>query len=198
MIFRINNANNHNKAKEGRMIYCENSDPFQLTSEKGFTLLELLIAMLLLTIGMFAWMQLQITAIKVSEASKTLMIAQNKISQEFEQIKTIGYSGIKDSTVLTNASFNYNSLLTGLSSSYQLTGIDSSCNAPATFCVFKGLSSSKRIKNDTITVKNYYAVKLAVNPGYLSYPEIAQVTATVYWKTGTTLKNMQIASFVGM
>ncbi len=194
----MNNTNMHIMVKEGREIYGEKSEPCQLTSQNGFTLLELLVAMLLLTIGMFAWMQLQIAAIKVSDASKNLMNAQNKISQEFEQIKTIGYGGIKDSTVLTNASFNYSNLLTGLSSSYQSTGIDSNCNAPATYCVFKGLSSSKRIKNNTVTVKNYYAVKLAVNPGYLSYPEIAQVTATVYWKTGTTLKNMQIATFVGM
>lgn len=169
-----------------------------LTREKGFTLLEVLIAMLLLMVGMFAWMQLQIVAIKVSEASKRLMIAQDKVSQELEQIKTIGYVGIKTNTVLSNASFGYNSLLTNVLpvANYQLSGIDTSCNAPAAYCVYKGLQVDKVVNGNSI--KYYYTIKLAVNPGYLSYPEIAKVDATVYWKTGNTLKNMQIASFVGM
>lgn len=185
-----------NRLKSDRVIPFVKEPVYRSTGDKGFTLVEVLVAMLLLMIGLFAWMQLQIVAIKVNEASKRLMIAQDKISQELEQIKTIGYIGIKSNTVLTNANFSYSSLLTGLAANYQLSGIDTSCNAPAAYCVYKGIQVDK-VVNGT-TVKYNYTVKLAVNPGYLSYPEIAKVDATVYWNSGTTLKNMQIASFVGM
>ena len=169
---------------------------YPATGEGGFSLVEVLVAMLLLTVGMFAWIQLQFAAIKVNEATKRLMIGQDAVSQELEQIKTVGYIGIKSNTVLKNASFSYKDLLSELDPKYQLSGTDTSCNAPAAYCVYKGLQVDK-VVNGT-TVRYYYTVKLAVNPGYLSYPEIAKVDATVYWKSGNTLKNMQIASFVGM
>lgn len=177
---------------------CGKRQSYSSTHDDGFTLLEVLVAMLLLMIGMFAWMQLQLVAIKVNEASKMLMMAQDKVSQELEQIKTIGYIGIKSNTVLTNTSFGYSSLLSSVlpAANYQLSEIDISCNAPAAYCVYKGLQVDK-VVNGTI-IKYNYTVKLAIDPGYLSYPEIAKVDATVYWKSGTTIKNMQIVSFVGM
>ena len=173
----------------------DRSLPF--TGAEGFSLIEVLVAMFLLIVGIFAWMQLQISAIQIIEASKTLMIAQNKVSQELELLKTIGYTGISASNaVLTNASFSYSAALTGLPANFQLAGIDTSCNAPATYCVYKGLTVDKVVNGNPL--KYYYTLKLSVNPGYLSYPEIAKIDATAYWKTGSTLKNLQITTFVGM
>ena len=162
----------------------------------GFSLIEVLVAMVLLMVGLGAWMQLQIAAIKVNDASKKLLMAQDKVSQELEQIKSIGYSNIKSNSVLKNSTFGYKSTLAELVAMYQLTGIDTSCNSPALYCVYKGVQVVKTVKGTPV---NYnYTVKLAVNPGYLIYPEIAKVDATVYWQNGTVLKNMLITSFVGM
>jgi len=185
-----------NELKPDKALLISTAAACPVAADNGFTLLEVLIAMLLLMVGMLAWMQLQLAAIQVNEASKKLMMAQDRVSQEFEQIKTIGYAKISDHTILTNSSFGYSDLLSGVPASNQLTGIDTSCNAPATYCVYKGLKVDKSVNGNPASY--YYTVKLAVNPGYLQYPEIAQIIATVYWKSGSTLKNMQIASFVGM
>lgn len=167
-----------------------------MTNRKGFTLIEVMIAMFLLLIGMLSYAQLQLTAIKVNAASKQMMMAQEVVSQELEKIKTVGYTGIKDNTVVINTSFNYKPLLTGLAANYQLTGIDTSCNEPAAYCVYKGIDVVNSLNGTAIAQR--YTIKLAVNVSYLSYPAVAEVDATVYWMNGSTLKNMMIAGFVGI
>lgn len=167
-----------------------------VTNRKGFTLIEVMVAMSLLLIGLLSYAQLQLTAIKVNAASKQMMMAQEVVSQELEKIKTVGYTGIKDNTIMTNTNFNYNPLFAGLATNYKFTGIDTSCNAPAAYCVYKGIDVTNSLNG--IAVTKHYTIKLAVNINYLSYPAVAEVDATVYWMNGSTLKNMVIAGFVGI
>ncbi len=162
----------------------------------GFTLIEVMVAMLLLLVGILAFMQLQASAIKINEANKRFLIAQDVASQELELVKTIDYFHIKDNSVLTNSSFGYVSALSSLSANYQLAGIDTNCYAPATFCVYKGLPISKNINGTNVMY--YYTLKLSVNPNYLIYPSLAEVDAMIYWRTGGSLKSMDILGFVGI
>ena len=166
------------------------------SDKKGFTLIEVMIAMFLLLVGMLGYAQLQLTAIKVNAANKRMTLAQNIVAQEIENIKTVGYTGIKDNSILTNTNFNYKSLLTGLAASYQFAGIDTSCNAPAAYCLYKGVDVTTTVNGTSVTYR--HTLKLAVNINYLSYPAVAEVDATVYWMNGNILKNMMIAGFVGI
>lgn len=188
------------------MFNTQNEDDFIASSEdiqlgrqakiKGFTLVEVMIALFLLLFGMLAYFQLQLSAIRINEVSKQLMIAQDTASQEIEMVKTVGYTGIRTNSTLINSSFDYKSNLTGLEAKYQLAGIDTSCNAPASYCVYKGLTVTKVHNGNSV---NYsYTLKLSVNPNYLTYPALAEVDALIYWKVGGTLKNISIAAFVGI
>jgi prepilin-type N-terminal cleavage/methylation domain-containing protein len=166
------------------------------TQIRGFTLIEVMIAMFLLLFGTLAYFQLQLSAIRLNEVSKQLMIAQDVASQELEMVKTVGYTGIRTNSALKNSSFGYDSNLTGLLPVYQFAGIDTSCNAPASYCVYKGLTVTKKLNGNSVDYT--YTLKLSVNPNYLTYPALAEVDAVIYWKAGGNLKNISIAAFVGL
>jgi|WetSurMetagenome_2_1015567.scaffolds.fasta_scaffold123595_2 prepilin-type N-terminal cleavage/methylation domain-containing protein len=168
----------------------------KLLGNDGFTLLEVMFAMLILLIGMLTFFQLLLSSIKINQANKQFMVAQEAVSQEIELVKTIGYTGIKSNSVLTSSNFGYSSSLASLPANYQISGIDTSCNAPASYCVYKGLKISKTVNGTTADY--FYTLKLAVDPGYLTYPALAQVDSKVYWKVGNTTKNANILAFVGL
>jgi Tfp pilus assembly protein PilV len=187
----INKSNNDNF-----IASAEDVQQCRKTQILGFTLVEVMIAMFLFLFGILAYFQLQLSAIRINEVSKQLIVAQDVASQELEMVKTIGYTGIKTNSTLKNSSFGYDSTLTALPAVFQLSGIDTSCNAPASYCVYKGLTVTKKINGNPV---NYnYTLKLSVNPGYLTYPALAEVDALLYWKVGGTVKNISIAAFVGI
>lgn len=177
-------------------IESENFQYCRDTQIMGFTLVEVMIAMFLFLIGILAYFQLQLTAIRMNEVNKQLMVAQDVVSQELEMVKTIGYTGIRTNSTLTSSSFSYSSTLTALPAVYQLSGINTTCNAPASYCVYKGLAVTKKINGSPVNYR--YTLKLSINPNYLTYPALAEVDAILYWKIGESLKNMSIAAFVGI
>jgi prepilin-type N-terminal cleavage/methylation domain-containing protein len=184
--------------KRNQVDFIASSEDIQLgrqTQIKGFTLIEVMIAMFLLLFGTLAYFQLQLSAIRLNEVSKQLMIAQDAASQEIEMVKTVGYTGIRTSSTLINDDFKY-STFNELDAKYRLAGIDTSCNAPASYCVYKGLTVRKTHNGNRVDY--LYTLKLSVNPSYLTYPALAEVDAVIYWKAGGDLKNISIAAFVGL
>ena len=65
-----------------------------LRQEKAFTLLEVLVAMLLLTIGMLGVTNLTIGIIKGNSYSKNVTTATVVAEQQIEQAQRIGYVGV--------------------------------------------------------------------------------------------------------
>jgi len=165
---------------------------------EGFTLVEVMVAMGVLLIGMLIFFQLLLTSMKLNQANKQFMIAQKTVSQELELVKTIGYTGIRSNSVLVSSNFGYSAALASLTpaANYQIDGIDTTCNAPASYCVYKGLKVTKTVSGNPVDY--YYTLKLAVDPGFLAYPALAQVDTKVYWKVGNTTKSTNILAFVGL
>jgi type IV pilus assembly protein PilV len=65
-----------------------------LRQESAFTLLEVLVAMLLLTIGMLGVTNLTIGIIKGNSYSKNVTTATVVAEQQIEQAQRIGYAGV--------------------------------------------------------------------------------------------------------
>lgn len=171
----------------------------KLRGAAGFTLIETLVSMALLTIGLVAMFELQVVALKTNDINKRYLIAQDVVSHEIESVKTVGYIALKTDTVLVtllSAAEPYSQTFTGLPGNYQISGVDTTCGTPWDYCVYKGLSIPKTVGG--ITVNYDYTVKLSVNPDYLSYPTLAEGAMEVYWMARGQLKKMNIAFFVGV
>ncbi len=63
-----------------------------LSNSKGFTLIEVVIAMAVVAIGMFAMMSLIITVTKGNAHSKKVTTATTLAQDQMEQIKRLGFS----------------------------------------------------------------------------------------------------------
>lgn len=64
------------------------------TNQKGFTLLETLVAMVILLIGLLALAGLQTTVIQHNVGSKNLTSAVYLAEAKIAQLKNVGYSGV--------------------------------------------------------------------------------------------------------
>lgn len=163
----------------------------------GFTLIEVMIAMAMLLVGLLAFISIQITAIRTNDANRRFLIAQDTVSGEIESVKTLGYTGLATSASLLNSSmvYGYNSTLSGLNAIYQFTGINTSCNPPYSYCVYKGITVTRSASNGSL-INYYYTIKLSYNTNYLSYPILGNGNMLVYWMAATTLKSFSINFFV--
>ncbi len=159
----------------------------------GFTLIEVMIAMVILLVGLLAFLSLQITAIRVNENNRKFLIAQDTSSREIEAAKAIGYRGIKTSTNLIN-NMAYKAGLGSLDTKYQLTGIDQTCSSPFNYCVYKGITVTKQVGNQYPDYN--YTVKLSVDTDYLSYPVLERCEMAIYWEAGGQLKTTTVVFFV--
>ncbi len=161
--------------------------------KNGFTLIEVMIAMVILLIGLLSFLGLQATAIRVNEANKRLIIAKDAATQEIEAVKTSGYVGLKTSANLTT-NMGYSASLGGLTSDYQFTGIDTTCNSPYNYCVYKGINITKDINGQIVNY--YHTVKLSVDVDYLSYPVLERCETIVHWQSKGELKKLNFIFFV--
>ncbi|HDL19700.1 MAG TPA: prepilin-type N-terminal cleavage/methylation domain-containing protein [Nitrospirae bacterium] len=159
----------------------------------GFSLIEVMIAMVILLVGLLAFLSLQITAIRVNENNRKFLIAQDTSSREIEAAKALGYRGIKTSTNLIN-NMAYKAAFGTLDAKYQLTGIDQTCSSPFNYCIYKGITVTKKVGSQYSDYN--YTVKLSVDTDYLSYPVLERCEMAIYWEAGGRLKTTSIVFFV--
>ena len=167
----------------------------RFNNKKGFTLIEMMISVFLLTVGMLALFQLQLTAIKMNDINKQYLIAQDTATREIESVRTIGYGGLRNNTTLTTNfvcgdtnDICYTAGYNNIAAQFQFLGAgDTACAASSTYCVFRGITSNRY----------NYTVKLSINPNYLTYPTLAQGNMQVYWMSQGRLKQIDVAFFVG-
>ncbi|MBI4687382.1 MAG: prepilin-type N-terminal cleavage/methylation domain-containing protein [Nitrospirae bacterium] len=180
-----------------KMAGCYRLKP-RLLLRDGFSLIEVMIAMVVLLVGLLGFLSLQITAIQVNEANKRLIIAKGAATQEIEKTKAVGYTGLRTNTILTTTmlmagpeEWGYYAGFGSLPANYQFAGIDTSC--PFTYCVYKGVTVSKIVGG---TAVNYdHTVKLSVVVNYLSYPVLQQCQMTIYWMSRNELKQINFVFF---
>ncbi|MFN3479295.1 MAG: prepilin-type N-terminal cleavage/methylation domain-containing protein [Thermodesulfovibrionales bacterium] len=160
--------------------------------KEGFTLIEVMVAIVILLVGLLGLMNLQITAIQVNEANKRLIIAKEVATGEIERVKLIGYTGLRTNTLLTTA-MGYKASLGGLDSKYQISGIDTSCGSPFTYCVYKGVTVTKNINGRSVDYD--HTLKLSVIANYLSYPVLERCEMNINWISGGKLKTLTFVFF---
>jgi prepilin-type N-terminal cleavage/methylation domain-containing protein len=180
--------------KEMAAIICRYRPNQWLLLGDGFSLIEVMIAMVVLVVGLLGFLSLQITAIQVNEANKRLIIAEETATKEIEDVvKTIGYTGLRTNTILTKTDVGYYSSLGSLESKYQFTGmvppIDTSCGPDFTYCVYKGVTVSKKVGGTDVDYD--LTLKLSVVVNYLSYPVLERCEMAVYWKSRDELKTLK-------
>jgi Tfp pilus assembly protein PilV len=161
---------------------------------KGLTLIELMIAVVVLMVGLLGFLGLQITAITVNEANKRLLVATEAALQEIEAVKTTGYEGLKNQNTNLISNQSYFNSLSSLPADYQMTGIDTSCGSPYDYCVYKGVAITKTVNNNTVTY--YNTLKLSVQVNYLNYPTLEKCQMRVSWQYKGELKSMNYMFYV--
>jgi type IV pilus assembly protein PilV len=82
---------------------------FQVSIEDGFTLIELMITLVILSIGLVALAGLQVSAIKGNTFSKRMTAAVTIANQKLEQIKDTAYANIlsESSTQITQSNMTF-------------------------------------------------------------------------------------------
>jgi len=167
------------------------------TWTKGFSLIEVMISLFILSVSMLALCSLLVNAIHQNAKTKQLMIAQDVATKEIEALRTAGFFGLQNNSFATT-SLSYVTQLSSLNSIYQFSGINQTVPAN-NFVVYKGITMSSTVQNgsDIATVNQPYTIKLTVNPRYLQYFTLAQGTVQIYWMYGTTLKNASFIFYVG-
>jgi type IV pilus assembly protein PilV len=80
-----------------------------MSVEEGFTLIEIMITLVILSIGLFALAGLQVSAIKGNAFSKRMTAAVSIANQKLEQIKDTAYANIlsESSTQITQSNLQF-------------------------------------------------------------------------------------------
>jgi type IV pilus assembly protein PilV len=80
-----------------------------MSVEEGFTLIEIMITLVILSIGIFALAGLQVSAIKGNAFSKRMTAAVSIANQKLEQIKDTAYANIlsESSTQITQSNLQF-------------------------------------------------------------------------------------------
>jgi len=84
---------------------------FLISHKEGFTLIEVMITMVVLSIGLVALAGIQISAIKGNAFSRRMTTAVSVAEQTIEQIKNSPYDNVQSqsTTQVTAANMNFNS-----------------------------------------------------------------------------------------
>jgi type IV pilus assembly protein PilV len=80
-----------------------------MRSEEGFTLIEIMITLVILSIGLVALAGLQVSAIKGNAFSKRMTAAVSIANQKLEQLKDTAYANIlsESSTQITQSNIQF-------------------------------------------------------------------------------------------
>lgn len=161
--------------------------------KEGFTLLEAVLAVAILSIGLLGLVLLFMNSTKANQAAKLRLLANEIVSSEIEQIKTLGYVNLSD-TNLTQVPFNYQNSLTGFPLEYQFPGINTNCDAPYNYCLYKGIDKEIEVKGE---VKHYfYTIKLSVEERHLDYPTLRRLRIEIFWMDKNFLVSSEIIFMV--
>jgi prepilin-type N-terminal cleavage/methylation domain-containing protein len=170
---------------------------FQGINGKGVTLIEVMIAMVLLLVGMLAYLGLQMTAIQVNEANKRLIIAKDAAIQEIEAVNLAGYVALSSQANAALTSLGYGTF-GNLPANFQMAGIDQTCAAPYNYCVYKPVTITKNISGNANPISYYLTMKLSVILLYpnLQFPVMQKCKMTVFYQSRGLLKQFYYYFFV--
>lgn len=150
-------------------------------NNKGFTLIETMVALLVLMIGMLGLFAFQITAVKANKISNMFFMAEDSLHKEIEFLRNMRYVGLTQANLaalVDDGGKTYGNYA-ALGAAYKHASINQACSAPFSYCYFKGMDMNRGVGANNI---NYpYTIKIMVNDQFLS-PYLKKARLIIYWE----------------
>lgn len=145
-------------------------------SEKGFSLLEVLISLLVLAVALSGLIGMQMAALRMNNANLAQDVARDILQRVIDETKILTNPELrvenKDNLLAGGAD-----ALTDLAAKYQMSGIDT--NTPAGYDFTRWIGYSETTMSGGA---GDYTVKLDVDEQYLLQDVLARARATAYWR----------------
>ncbi|MBU1261762.1 prepilin-type N-terminal cleavage/methylation domain-containing protein [bacterium] len=158
--------------------------------KQGLTLIEVLIAMTILSISIIGVVSIVINSVKINDMASRQLIVKERAGAEIERIKVMGYFGITPDNMANIGYVTWDNL----GGTYQLPGIPQDFGAPYNWCLFRGIDVAKTI--DGQTKHYYYTLKISVEEDFVE-SFARRIKMDAYWIFENKLKNIEIIFVVG-
>lgn len=150
----------------------------------GFSLLETMIAMVVLAVGLVGLIGLQSATLRMNQKSRLAEVGRDILVSEIERIMPLSNLELKNQTKVGDQN-----LRTGLPSPYKDTlfsGVDAATPAEYDYVRWSGLTRTL-LEDDTGNSGFHasYVVKIAIDEKYLLQDVLARGQVTVYWPDST-------------
>ncbi len=145
-------------------------------SEKGFSLLEVLIGLLVLAVALSGLIGMQMTALRLNNANLEQDVARDVLQRVIDETKILSNPELRaenKSNLLSGGVDSFSALPTD----YKMTGIDTSLPSDYNFTRWKGYTETKMSGGS-----REYTVKLDVDEQYLLQDVLARAQVTAYWR----------------
>ncbi|RKX24235.1 MAG: hypothetical protein DRP47_11690 [Candidatus Zixiibacteriota bacterium] len=152
------------------------------SNQRGFSLVETMVALVILAIGLVALVGLQTSALRLSQSNKKADLSKSVLVSEIEKIMTLSNlelqtsSNVGDQDTLSGLGAPYNTAL--------FSTADTSVPAGYNYVRWRGVSRTL-IRDDSVGggggATEHFLVKIAIDEKYLLQDVLARGQMTVYW-----------------
>ncbi len=147
-------------------------------SEKGFSLLEVLIGLLVLAVALSGLIGMQMTALRLNNANLEQDVARDVLQRVIDETKILSNPELRvenKSNLLSGGA----DALTDLATKYQMSGIDTSLPSGSGYDFTRWIGYSETTMSGGV---RDYTVKLDVDEQYLLQDVLARAQVTAYWR----------------
>jgi len=156
---------------------------------KGYTLIEVLVAMVIFLIGVLGILPLLITNIRYNEASQKALVAQKILENVASELRSIQVYNFTKSNLETigfqdNTPSGYPSVP---------TSPPTKCPPHYEYALFRGYVINKIVNGNSVKYK--YTIKLCVDDNYLK-PYLKRAKLWIYWTYMTKNHGLNTQIFI--
>ena len=156
---------------------------------KGFTLIEVLISIVILSIGLLGIVPLLISNIRLNEEISMRNGALKIIEGHSVSLRGINYDDFTVNNLITNFNFS-----TSYPNYFSNPTIGSNCPTGYESRLYKEDSINKIINGSSISYR--YLIKLCIDEDFL-YPYLKKAHLWVFWKYRNKFHKMETEIFIG-
>lgn len=166
----------------------------RLRGRDGFTLVEVMAAMAILSIGLLGLAAMFLNSIRADQTASLRFMATDIMTSEIEEIKLLGYVNLTWSN-LTMAPFNYKDKYAALDDKYEFIGNNTNAASGYDWVNFKGVN--KKIQKKGQAFGYLYTLKLSGDNDYLATPTLRRLRMEIFWMHEGRLTNSNLVFMVG-
>ena len=157
--------------------------------KEGFTLIEILVSLVIFSIGLLGLLPLLISNINYNEQIKMRNGALKILEAHTLSLRGINYDDFTVGNLTTNLNYQ-----TTFSSYFSSSMTSSSCPPGFEDRLYKEDSITKEIDGSSVTYR--YLIKLCIDEDFL-YPYLKKVHLWVFWKYKGKMHKMETEIFIG-